>query len=49
MIRGRKRSVTVTLDVDLLEQMNEARGYEPLSSYINRVLRGAHSPPGEKP
>lgn len=34
-----KKSVTITLDRDLLAEINEVRGFEPLSSYINRVLR----------
>ena len=40
MSRGNKKSVTITLDRDLLAEINEVRGFEPLSSYINRVLRG---------
>lgn len=32
----------MTLDNDLVEKMDKARGYEPLSSYVNRMLRKAH-------
>ena len=37
-----KKSVTITLDRDLLAEINEVRGFEPLSSYINRVLGSTH-------
>ena len=38
---ARKVIKNMTLDNDLVEKMDEARGYEPLSSFVNRTLRKA--------
>ena len=42
---ARKVVKNVTLDHDLVKKMDTARGYEPLSSYVNRILRKAHGLP----
>lgn len=36
-----KLHVNITIDEDLLHAIDELRGYEPRSSFINRLLRKA--------
>ena len=37
----RKVARNMTLDEDLIKEINKARGHEPLSSFVNRTLRKA--------
>lgn len=37
----RRPTKTITMDPDLIEAVEKARGYEPFSSFVNRKLREA--------